>query len=144
VSLGGRLFEVKLSERPGDSILAKLGKEEMEVAITEETEKTLKLAIDGQIVTLGRAQMELAAGQASNSKPLDSAESNALASPMFGKVISVEVKAGDLVEPGQPLMVMEAMKMESVLRAEKAHKIKEVLVQNGEGVDKGQALIRYV
>jgi biotin carboxyl carrier protein len=38
---------------------------------------------------------------------------------------------------------MEAMKMESILHAAGKYKIKEILVKEGEGVDKGQALIRF-
>lgn len=145
VSFGGKQFEVRLTAaRQGEAIVAKLGQEEMNVLIEEETETTLKLAIGGQTVVLGRAQVQLGTGQPSNGKPPTVIEeSNAVLSPMFGKVISVEVKAGDLVEPGQPLMIMEAMKMESVLRADGKRKVKEVLVREGDGVDKGQLLIRF-
>jgi len=144
VSLGGKRFEVRLSGRSGEPIVAKLGKDEMDVVIEEETETTLKLAIGGQTVTLGRAQVRLGAVEPRTGSPSHAIEPNALLSPMFGKVISVEVKVGDIVEPGQPLVVMEAMKMESVLRAEGRHVVKEVLAKEGDGVDKGQALIRYV
>ncbi len=51
--------------------------------------------------------------------------------PMPGLVVSIDVAAGDSVEDGQQLAVIEAMKMENVLRAERAGKIKTVHVAVG-------------
>ena len=51
--------------------------------------------------------------------------------PMPGLVVSIDVAAGDTVEDGQQLAVIEAMKMENVLRAERAGKIKTVHVAQG-------------
>ncbi len=48
-------------------------------------------------------------------------------SPMPGRVVAVHVKAGDKVEPGQALMVMEGMKMEYTVKAGVAGRIEEVL-----------------
>lgn len=39
-------------------------------------------------------------------------------SPMQGTVVSIEVAAGDAVSPGQPLVIIESMKMEHVVEAE--------------------------
>jgi biotin carboxyl carrier protein len=51
------------------------------------------------------------------------------------------VKDGDLVEAGQPLVVIEAMKMETALAAESAALVKRVLVVEGQTVDHGAVLI---
>ncbi|WP_108659005.1 acetyl-CoA carboxylase biotin carboxylase subunit [Acuticoccus kandeliae] len=51
--------------------------------------------------------------------------------PMPGLVVSLSVKAGDSVEDGQPLAVIEAMKMENVIRAERSGKVKAVHVSEG-------------
>lgn len=59
-----------------------------------------------------------------------------------GVVISVEVHDGDAVEPGQTLLVMEAMKMEHRIRAGAAARILEVLVRPGDSVDAQQLLVR--
>ncbi len=50
-------------------------------------------------------------------KPPD--RSNHLLSPMPGQIVRLEVVRGDRVEPGQPLVIVEAMKMENILRAER-------------------------
>jgi methylmalonyl-CoA carboxyltransferase small subunit len=60
---------------------------------------------------------------------------------MPGKVVKVLVKEGDEVEPGRPLVVVEAMKMENELVAEAPGTVKKVHVQPGDAVEGGAALI---
>jgi propionyl-CoA carboxylase alpha chain len=54
--------------------------------------------------------------------------------PMPGLVTQIHVNAGDRVEQGQPLAVVEAMKMENILRAEKAGVVKTVSAKAGESL----------
>jgi biotin carboxyl carrier protein len=62
-------------------------------------------------------------------------------SPMPGKVVKVLVKEGDDVEPGRPLVVVEAMKMENELVAEIAGAVQKVYVQPGDAVEGGARLV---
>jgi acetyl/propionyl-CoA carboxylase alpha subunit len=64
-----------------------------------------------------------------------------LVAPMPGKVVRVEVAVGDSVAAGDPLVVLEAMKMEQVVRAPEAGVVAAVLVAEGAQVDGGQALV---
>lgn len=66
-----------------------------------------------------------------------------IVAPMPGLVLSVRVEAGTEVEPGDPLLVLEAMKMENELRAERAGRIKAVRVAPGDAVSKQQVLIEF-
>jgi 3-methylcrotonyl-CoA carboxylase alpha subunit len=61
--------------------------------------------------------------------------------PMPGKVLQVLVGIGDAVEPGQPLVVLEAMKMETTLRAEIAGTVAAVGASPGDMVEAGAALV---
>lgn len=61
--------------------------------------------------------------------------------PMPGKVVRVLVKAGDTVQTRQGLVVVEAMKMENELRAERDGRVREVLVSEGQSVDAGAPLM---
>jgi propionyl-CoA carboxylase alpha chain len=54
--------------------------------------------------------------------------------PMPGLLVALHVKAGDKVEAGQPLAVIEAMKMENILRAQKAGVVKSVSAAQGESL----------
>ncbi|MHA7873960.1 acetyl/propionyl/methylcrotonyl-CoA carboxylase subunit alpha [Roseivivax sp.] len=62
--------------------------------------------------------------------------------PMPGRVAQVLVAAGDAVEAGQRLAVLEAMKMEHGLKAGRAGTVAEVMVAEGDQVEAGAALLR--
>ncbi len=64
-----------------------------------------------------------------------------LAAQVPGKVLSIAVKEGDRVEPGQKLLVIESMKMEFVVRAKAAGVVKRVLVALGDQVSAGTPLV---
>ena len=64
-----------------------------------------------------------------------------LKAPMPGLIVRVHVQLGDAVQPGQPLVVMEAMKMENELRATAAGTVKAIPVTPGTAVEKGALLI---
>ena len=61
--------------------------------------------------------------------------------PMPGKILQVLVNAGDRVEAGDGLVILEAMKMETRLSAEAAGTVTEVRVSPGDTVDGGQVLV---
>jgi propionyl-CoA carboxylase alpha chain len=61
--------------------------------------------------------------------------------PMPGKVLSVHVVPGDSVQAGQPLVIMEAMKMEHTITAPVASTVSEVRCAVGDQVDNGQVLV---
>jgi acetyl-CoA/propionyl-CoA carboxylase biotin carboxyl carrier protein len=68
------------------------------------------------------------------------AGSGTVAVPMQGTIVKVLVAEGDAVEVGQTVCVLEAMKMENNVNAEKAGTIKEVRVQAGESVGPGDVI----
>ena len=51
--------------------------------------------------------------------------------PMAGKIAAVRISSGDIVEEGQPLFALEAMKMENEISAPKRGTVKEVYVEQG-------------
>ena len=70
------------------------------------------------------------------------AGSGSLAAPMPGRVIKLFVEAGAKVEKGQPLLILEAMKMEHTITAPAAGTVKEVHYAPGEQVLEGAELIK--
>mmetsp|Transcript_12691 Transcript_12691/g.19189 ORF Transcript_12691/g.19189 Transcript_12691/m.19189 type:complete len:427 (-) Transcript_12691:64-1344(-) len=76
-----------------------------------------------------------------NKIPFDAG--NVLVSPMPGTVIQYHVAPGDVVEPGQPLVTVEAMKMQNVLKAEKKATIASLSVKDGESVSVDAVLIEF-
>ncbi len=64
----------------------------------------------------------------------------ALRAPLQGTIVSVDVREGDPVHEGQPLLVMEAMKMEHVIVAETSGIVRRLAVAAGDAVFEGHAL----
>jgi biotin carboxyl carrier protein len=78
-------------------------------------------------------------GMSSDEGALDSE----LIAPMPGKVLSLEVQAGDEVKEGDSLLILEAMKMENVLKSSRAGKVLRVDAVAGQAVEKGAVLITF-
>jgi len=60
--------------------------------------------------------------------------------PMPGKVVRLLVKAGEAVEAGKGILVVEAMKMQNEVRSPKSGKVERILVKEGQAVSAGEAL----
>jgi propionyl-CoA carboxylase alpha chain len=63
--------------------------------------------------------------------------------PMPGLVVSISVAVGDKVEPGQPLAVVEAMKMENILRAEKGATVSKLHAMPGDSLAVDAIIIEF-
>lgn len=63
--------------------------------------------------------------------------------PMPGLIIDLKVKDGDTVKQNDPLIVLEAMKMENIIKSPGDGVVKSVKVAKGESVEKNQVLIEF-
>lgn len=68
---------------------------------------------------------------------------NDLKAPMPGLVVDIKVSVGDLVKKGDTLLILEAMKMENVLKATGDGKVKSIKVATRENVEKNQVMIEF-
>jgi biotin carboxyl carrier protein len=66
-----------------------------------------------------------------------------MTAPLPGTVVEVFVKEGDLIESGQVILIIEAMKMKNSIRSTRAGKISEVLVSALQTVAHKQPLVRF-
>lgn len=66
-----------------------------------------------------------------------------LKAPMPGLILDIKVQAGQTVQKGEPLLVLEAMKMENVIKATGDGTVKEIKVLIGEKVEKNQVLLKF-
>ena len=73
--------------------------------------------------------------------PVSAASGDAMTSPMPGTILRVLVNIGDEVKENQPLMILEAMKMENEVVANHAGKVAGIHVNQGQVVNAGDALI---
>ncbi len=68
---------------------------------------------------------------------------NSIKAPMPGLIIDLRVQEGLEVKPGDPLLILEAMKMENIIKSPGAGVVKKVRVKKGDSVEKGQILIEF-
>jgi len=64
-------------------------------------------------------------------------------SPMPGLVLDILVKAGDVIKKGDQVLVLEAMKMENIIKTQADAVVKSVEIETGIAVEKGQILIKF-
>ena len=74
----------------------------------------------------------------------DDADTRQLGAPMPGSIAAILVREGDQVSQGEPLLAIEAMKMEAQLTAPREGVVKSILVRPGEQVDAKDLLIEFV
>ena len=73
--------------------------------------------------------------------PIAAADEGSLLAPLPGTVVAVHVAVGDEVDPGRELLVIEAMKMQHVVRADRAGRVESLSVQVGSTVDVGSVVV---
>jgi len=68
---------------------------------------------------------------------------NNVKAPMPGLIVDLRVKEGDKVKPGDALLILEAKKMENMIKASAESIVKSVKVMKGDSVEKNQVLIEF-
>lgn len=94
---------------------------------------------DRRFVRLGR--LDFVVDKEHGARKKSAVHQGGLESPMPGLVARVMVAVGDTVTKGQPLVAVEAMKMEHLIRAPRDGKVKSVRAKAGEMTDTGVALV---
>ncbi|UCS93703.1 acetyl-CoA carboxylase biotin carboxyl carrier protein subunit [Echinicola marina] len=104
------------------SIILKLNNKQAEVSIKDKFDLLLeKLGINGR----------------------EDQKNQSISAPMPGLILDIKVKEGDQVKKNQPLLILEAMKMENLLKASGDGTVKEILVSKGDSVEKNQVLVQF-
>ncbi len=115
----------------------------IEVIKAEPGRKRFEVRVNGRTYRVSLAddldqQIEQMGFQKSSAQSVSRIEA-----PMPGLILAVHVTRGDTVKEGDPLLILEAMKMENVILAPRDGTIKQVPVQKGEAVDKKSLLLEF-
>ena len=128
--------------RLGDTRVLRIGSRHYDVsAFRREEDGSRHLLLNGKSI---RIQLEDEVASLLKSFGGDKAtkiHSAVLRSPMPGKITRVLVREGELIEAGQGVLILEAMKMENEIKAPAAGIVKSVLVSESDAVEKNAALI---
>lgn len=74
-------------------------------------------------------------------RPTPAAGAGTIKSPLPGVILNVKVNVGDTVKKGDTILILEAMKMENAIKADRDGKIAAINVKQGESVLEGAALV---
>ena len=133
------VFLVKISEVDSNNIIVSIDGVCHHVNISFDENGKAWISLNGSLYIMKRFDM-LNMNEDFSSQVQGDGIRN-LFSPMPGKVIKVNVKAGDKVKRGTVLLVVEAMKMENNLTAENVAIVEQVVVKEGDMVDAGTQLV---
>ena len=134
VTVDGEALDLDMEYTPGDRLVeATVGDADYGVKV-EVTRTGLKLTTHGAIHKVQVLPARLAPLTSHMIEKIPPDLSRFLICPMPGLLVALHVGEGDKVEAGQPLAVVEAMKMENILRAEKSATVKKVNAKAGESL----------
>lgn len=107
-------------------------------------DKVVTLAINGKQATVSlKTEMDLLLKEM-GLEGLAAKSADDIKAPMPGLIHSIKVEEGQSIEKGEPVLILEAMKMENVLKSASEGEIAKIHVQVGESVEKGQLLVSFV
>ncbi|MGI9145900.1 MAG: acetyl-CoA carboxylase biotin carboxyl carrier protein subunit [Chloroflexota bacterium] len=119
LALGEQVTEL-MAATADDGVRLCIGGLEFAADVVDEARARLVSVVGGRVATHARRELR---------------------APMPGLLIKVLCQAGDAVEPGQPLVVLQAMKMENELSLPRGGTIKSVGVEPGQSIEQGQVLL---
>ncbi len=133
VSIGDRIYRVQRGSQH-DAELRFTVDGERQVAYLAADKSLRYVAVDGQVFEIKQPDVRRTRQRHHHG------EDN-LSASMPGQVLKLLVAEGDVVERGQTLLILEAMKMEIKVAAPHAGRVAKVLIAPGQVVDRGQGLI---
>ena len=162
IEVGGRLRHVAV-ERAGDGFAVELDGRTWRIDASRVDAHTLSLILDNEVDSRTGSEVTIVPGRSAGQFTIQigalpiavtvnghrrigasdpgAAGPQRIAAPMPGKIVRVFVRPGDAVTARQPLVVVEAMKMENELRANRDGTVAEVHVREGLSVEAGAPLI---
>ena len=140
VTIDGRGRVVDVADAAGRWSVV-VGQESYEVSIEPGAPGEQVVYVNGHAVPLSIVDPRTAFSRRGRDGGVDHGRSAMVVAPMPGRVVKVLVKPGDVVAARQPLVVVEAMKMENELRAPRAGTVTDVRVSEGMSVDAHMVLV---
>ena len=141
VELNGNNHEVELSQLSKYAYLLKIDNTIHHVTSEKLSNQNYSFTINGSHYnTTVRTNLEEKANEYLQNKAKESG-TEIIKSPMPGLIVKILKQVGDNVEVGDPLILLEAMKMENEIRASASGIVKSVSAKENSSVEKGQALL---
>ena len=136
----GTSHHIVVDNLTNGKFLYKIDSISSEVDISSNGDK-LEIFLDGQSIKVRVEPKELAELRKKAGAAVEGPENKVISAPMPGLVLTTEVKSGEVVEKDKTLVIIEAMKMENMIRSPFGGTVKEVFVVSGQAVEKGDKLL---
>ena len=158
LDISDREFVIDVQELSADQFEVVVGDESYQVTLSSDenlaeavitpglqanADGTPRVSAASKVARVRKEPSAPAAAAPAARKPAGPAGKGALTAPMPGVILEVNVKAGDTVERGQQIAILDAMKMHNVIGAPRAGTIAEVFVEAGQNVDHGAAIVKF-
>ncbi len=114
-----------------------------EVVSANKAEKSFAIKVNGVVYNLSVKDKFDELLEKMGIDPAAGSKVSELKAPMPGLVLNIVEKAGSEIKKGDPLLVLEAMKMENVIKSPVDGTIKKVRVETGNAVEKNEVLIEF-
>ncbi len=143
VKIHDRSFEVEIEDINHQPICARVDGKTYEVWISEDSNISLKPKKVIEDTTLTYQEKKSLGEKKLHQNSISSNHKKTVNSPIPGTVISIEISPGQEVTSGQPLCVIEAMKMKNTIRSPRDGTIQFVPIQIGQHVRHNEILVEF-
>jgi biotin carboxyl carrier protein len=136
VTVNHQTYEVEIEDINARPVVAVVDGERFEVMPENGAPKEIKPKVEKKSFNLHQPSGAPASSNVS-------AQGNIQTAPLPGTVVNVFVKAGDKVEAGQVILIIEAMKMKNSIRSLFSGVVEQTLVETGQSVAHKQPLVKF-
>ena len=133
--INGNLYTVNINQIEDNIATVEVNGTPYKVELDKPAKKQIKP------LTRPQAAPVTPAGEPVVSRPAAASVAGAVRSPLPGVILEINVSVGDTVKAGQKVAILEAMKMENNIDADRAGVVKQIFVQQGATVMEGDNLI---
>ena len=131
--INGTAYKVVVGDIEGKEVHVEVNGTQYTVELERETKPKIKPVV--------HAQTAAPAPMPQMSRPAAGRANGGIKSPLPGVILEIKVKEGDQVKRGDTLLILEAMKMENDIKADRDGKVTAIKVSKGESILEGTDLI---
>ena len=144
MTLNGAEFDWDISGKDGQfHIIHKHKSYNAELVAADFVSKKLQIKINGKNYSIEiKDKLDILLEKLGMNQLASSAITD-IKAPMPGLILEILIKEGTEVKKGDPIMILEAMKMENILKSPGDGVVKKIVVEKGDSVEKNQILINF-
>ncbi len=141
IEINGKIIDVSFQKINNNLISFFYGNKVYEIALNKNESENIRFLIDGWYIdSVARTKLEETAFELQKNISANKHHSEVKA-PMPGLILKIKKKVGEKVELGEPLLILEAMKMENDIHSPSSGMIKEIRYKEGDSVEKNSIII---